>query len=227
MNQLQVFENELFKVSAKNDNGQILFDVEQVVKCLEIAQIKNKREDICWERVNEYLPSNYPNVGKGDLIPEPLVYKLAFKASNDVALKFQDWLAIEVIPSIRKIRNSTSHSKERALLTVLRTTAELVNHYHAVVKQQHEIRRLITHVDQKVEEQITLDHSEQRRLQKAVALKVYELSDNPQDRRKLFSEIYREMKARFGVTSYKDVRRKELQSAIRYVESFVPRKVVS
>jgi len=31
-----------------------------------------------------------------------MVYKLAFKASNDTAEKFQDWLAIEVIPSIRK-----------------------------------------------------------------------------------------------------------------------------
>lgn len=41
-------------------------------------------------------------VKKGDFIPESAVYKLAFKASNEVAEKFQDWLAIEVLPSIRK-----------------------------------------------------------------------------------------------------------------------------
>lgn len=55
-----------------------------------------------WNRVNSYLPKNSSQVAKGDLIPEPLVYKLAFKASNEVAEAFQDWLAIEVLPSIRK-----------------------------------------------------------------------------------------------------------------------------
>ncbi len=102
MSQLKIFENDLFKVSAKAEGEQILFDVEQVAASLGITQSKNGREYIRWERVNEYLPANSPLVGKGDLVPEPLVYKLAFKASNDIAEKFQDWLAIEVIPSIRK-----------------------------------------------------------------------------------------------------------------------------
>lgn len=40
MNKLKVFKNELFEVSAKNENGEILFDVEQVAKCLGITEIK-------------------------------------------------------------------------------------------------------------------------------------------------------------------------------------------
>jgi anti-repressor protein len=102
VSQLQTFKNELFEVSAKFDDGQILFDVEQVAKSLGIVQEKSNGLYVRWKRVNSYLPGNSPLVGKGDLIPEPLVYKLAFKASNEVAEKFQDWLAIEVIPSIRK-----------------------------------------------------------------------------------------------------------------------------
>lgn len=62
---------------------------------------KNGADYVRWERVNEYLKLS-PQVGKGDFIPEAAVYKLAFKASNDVAEKFQDWLAVEVLPSIRK-----------------------------------------------------------------------------------------------------------------------------
>ena len=31
-----------------------------------------------------------------------MVYKLAFKAGNSIAEKFQDWLAMDVLPSIRK-----------------------------------------------------------------------------------------------------------------------------
>jgi len=102
MNQLQTFKNELFEVSAKIENGQILFDAEQVAICLGITTEVGGKTYVRWKRVNSYLPKDLPQVAKGDLIPEPLVYKLAFKASNELAEKFQDWLAIEVIPSIRK-----------------------------------------------------------------------------------------------------------------------------
>lgn len=102
MTQLQIFENELFEVGAKVENETILFDVEQVAKCLGITDKKNGTEYVRWNRVNSYLPKNSPQVAKGSLIPEPLVYKLAFKASNKIAEQFQDWLAIEVIPQIRK-----------------------------------------------------------------------------------------------------------------------------
>ena len=100
---LQVFKNELFEVGAKIEDGEVLFDVEQVAKSLGFTQSKNNKDYIRWETVNRYLEKYVSqHVGKGDLIPEPLVYKLAFKASNEIAEKFQDWLAIEVIPQIRK-----------------------------------------------------------------------------------------------------------------------------
>lgn len=102
MNQLQIFKNDLFELGAKVEGEQILFDAEQVAKCLGISRGMSGKEYVRWERVNSYLPDSCPEVGKGDFIPEPLVYKLAFKASNEIAEKFQDWLAIEVIPSIRK-----------------------------------------------------------------------------------------------------------------------------
>lgn len=116
-------------------------------------------------------------------------------------------------------------SKDQALVTVLRTTADLVEDTQALKQEQHEIRKLITLVDQKVEDQITLTSGEQRRLQKGVAQRVYELESDPDQRPRLFREIYREIKDRFGVASYKDVKRQELQAALRYVENWIPRKV--
>lgn len=78
-----------------------------------------------------------------------------------------------------------------------------------------------------VEEQITLHHGEQRRVQKAVASKVYELSSDKQARQSLFSELYSEIKDRFGVASYRDIKRNEMQIALRYIEAWIPKKVVS
>ncbi|MGX2958016.1 ORF6N domain-containing protein [Peribacillus sp. JNUCC 23] len=116
-------------------------------------------------------------------------------------------------------------SKDMALVTVLRTTADLVEDTQAIKEEQHEIRKLVTQIDNKVEQQITLDYGEQRRLQKGVARRVYEFTQDKQEAARLFREAYREIKDRFGVASYKDVKRQELQSAIRYIENWIPRKV--
>jgi len=109
MSNLQIFKNEMFEVAVQLDNGEVLFDVENVARCLGLVGVSTKSggkyEWVRWDRVNEYLGSFRPQVGeikKGDFIPESAVYKLAFKASNETAEKFQDWLAIEVLPSIRK-----------------------------------------------------------------------------------------------------------------------------
>jgi len=116
-------------------------------------------------------------------------------------------------------------SKEQALVTVLRTTADLVEQQDLIVKEQHEIRKLVSQIDNKVEEQITLDHGEQRRIQKCVAARVYELCDDPDHRPKLFRELYREIKDRFAVASYRDLKRRDMLQAINYIENWVPRKV--
>lgn len=109
---LQVFKNELFEVEAMLEDGVVLFDAEKVAISLGISQVKKDKIYVRWERVNEYLPLNSPQVGKGDLIIEPLVYKLAFKASNEVAEQFQDWLAMDVIPTIRKTGGYVEDNRE-------------------------------------------------------------------------------------------------------------------
>lgn len=98
----QKFENNLFQLEVKTENGESLFDVETVARSLGIVDVKNDVEYVRWQRVNNYLGKNSPLVAKGSFISEPMVYKLAFKANNALAEKFQDWLATEVLPQIRK-----------------------------------------------------------------------------------------------------------------------------
>lgn len=116
-------------------------------------------------------------------------------------------------------------SKDQALVTMLRTTADLMEDTQTIKAEQHKIRKLVYEIDNKVEEHITLSSGEQRRVQKGIAQKVYELESNPELRSKLFRELHRELKDRFGVASYKDIKRKELQLALSYIENWFPRKV--
>lgn len=99
----QKFENNLFQLEVKTENGESLFDVETVARSLGFTEVKNGKEYVRWRTINGYLKKYLSQeVAKTDFISEPMVYKLAFKATNALAEKFQDWLATEVLPQIRK-----------------------------------------------------------------------------------------------------------------------------
>ena len=120
MNQLQNFTNGIFNLDIKVENEQVLFSAEQVAKSLGIVTktTKNgkKYENVRWSRINEFLPQ-VAEIKQGSFISEPMVYKLAFKANNAVSEKFTDWLAVEVLPTIRKHGAYMTDSKlEEALL---------------------------------------------------------------------------------------------------------------
>jgi len=139
----------------------------------------------------------------------------AWKAYEILVDEYYDVVEQKVVPL----------SKDQALVTVLRTTADLVEDTQAIKEEQHEIRKEISKIQVKVEEQITLASGEQRAVQKAVATKIYQVEEDPKLRSKLFRELYREIKDRFAVASYKDIRHQDLQLALRYIDSWIPRKV--
>ncbi len=86
---------------------------------------------IRWSTVNNYLAEFgfCQRVGKDDFLPENMVYRLGFKASNEVAQKFQAVLADEVLPAIRKHGAYMTPEKiEEALLnpdTLIKLATEL------------------------------------------------------------------------------------------------------
>lgn len=91
------------------EKGSIAYlNLEQAVRGLGFTQTQNKGgkeyTSIRWETVNRYLAEfGFPTkMGKDDYIPENIFYRLAMKAKNETAEKFQAWVADEVIPAIRK-----------------------------------------------------------------------------------------------------------------------------
>jgi len=65
-------------------------------------------------------------------------------------------------------------------------------------------------------------HTEQRKLQKAVSIRVYQRLDViDADRNLMFPAIYRDLKDRFGVASYRDIKRKDLTEALAYVQNWI------
>lgn len=89
-------------------DGVVYLKLEAVARGLGFTQtqVKNGKEyvSVRWERVEQYLAEiGFPHKwGKDDFIPENVFYRLAMKANNETAERFQAKIADEVVPSIRK-----------------------------------------------------------------------------------------------------------------------------
>ncbi|WP_341461342.1 phage antirepressor KilAC domain-containing protein [Liquorilactobacillus nagelii] len=95
-------------------DNSIEFDAEKAAIGLGLTEVKNGKTYVIWKRVSKYLSTK---VSKGDFITEPQFYKLAIKANNETAEKFQDWVTNDVLPSIRKHgAYMTPKAIEKALL---------------------------------------------------------------------------------------------------------------
>lgn len=109
--QVEIFRNAETGLQVRtinNQDGSISINAEDTAIGFGWTQTQNKNgkqyTSIRWETLNGYCEEfGFPNkLGKDDYIPESLFYRLGMKAGNQSADKFQNWLAIEVIPSIRK-----------------------------------------------------------------------------------------------------------------------------
>lgn len=106
-NELIVFKNEELGLQARtitNEDGSISINAEDAAIGFGWYELKDGKRYTKWRRINKYCKELgfSPQVAKGDYIPESLFYLLGMKANNETALKYQKWLAIEVIPQIRR-----------------------------------------------------------------------------------------------------------------------------
>lgn len=99
--------NEIMNISGIDcyeKEGTAFLKLETVARGLGFTQIAaSGNEVVRWERVRKYLAElGVPTCGDDGFIPENIFYRLAMKAKNEVAEKFQAKIADEVIPAIRK-----------------------------------------------------------------------------------------------------------------------------
>lgn len=95
-------------VECYEKNGTAYLKLESVARGLGFTttQTVNGVEyvNVRWKTVEQYLKDIgfLQEVAKNDFIPENIFYRLAMKAKNETAEKFQALVADEIIPSIRK-----------------------------------------------------------------------------------------------------------------------------
>ncbi len=212
-------------------NGQAVTD------SLAVAEVFNKEhrrvmQDIrdlgCSEdfRLHHFVQSSYQNQ-QGREMPKVVLTEQGFTLlvmgyTGENAMRFKETYIAE-FDRMRKtlqtsVPNVVALDERKVRLELLKTA---IDHEGRI----EQVEERITSVERKVDEQITLDHGEQRKIQKAVAIRVYELTDDMRRRRELFRELYREIKDRWAVPSYRDVRRTELGEVLKYAGAWKPKAV--
>lgn len=91
-------------ISCYEKDGTAYLSLEAVARGLGFTRIADSGNEVVrWERVDGYLRDlGVPTCGHDSFIPENIFYRLAMKAKNEAAEKFQAKIADEVIPSIRR-----------------------------------------------------------------------------------------------------------------------------
>lgn len=122
MNELQIIN--IDGVECYEKDGTAYLKLETVARGLGFTETKSGKEYVMWRRVDGYLTELGfgTSAERPEYIPENIFYRLAMKAKNETAEKFQAKVADEIIPSIRKTGGYQSHTpqgKELLALAVL------------------------------------------------------------------------------------------------------------
>lgn len=102
MNELQI--ESISGVDCYEKDGTAYLKLENVARGLGFTDKSKGTEYVRWNTVRQYLEEIgfSQEVAKDAFIPENIFYRLAMKAKNETAEKFQAKVADEIIPSIRK-----------------------------------------------------------------------------------------------------------------------------
>lgn len=230
MNELQIFNNEELKLKVRaiqNEDGSISINAEDTAIGFGWTQEKNGKIYVKWERLNSFCKEIgfSPQVGKEDYIPESLFYRLGMKANNAVADKFQNWLAMEVIPSIRKTRHyGKPMTIPEQIQLLAKGNVELSEKIEKVDKRIDNLEHDMPLYGCEIEE---VKNHVSRKGVSILGGKQSEAYHNASIRSSVYSDIYRQLKREYGaVSSYKSIKRKYIADVHDFIDCYTLPKVL-
>ena len=212
MNELHIIN--IDGVECYEKGGIAYLKLETVARGLGFTDNSKGIEYVRWNTVRQYLKDIgfSQEVAKDDFIPENVFYRLAMKAKNEIAEKFQAKVADEIIPSIRK--TGGDGFKPLTPEQMMRIQLEMID----------DVSGRVT----KLENTMNIDYGQQRVLEKEVASVVIESlggKDSSAYRKiakKVFSECNRDVKDYFHVNSRNNIPRLRFDDAVDYIRNWMP-----
>lgn len=147
---------------------------------------------------------------------EQPMFILTLKQAKQVLLRESKFVRKAVIEYIEKLEEQVKNPfKNLSFQQMMIMT----------LQEQEKIADRVDKIENKVDNEIRVDNGEQRKIQKAVGTRIYQRIDIvPQlaeNKKFVFQALYRDLKDRFGVASYRDIKRKDLTDCLEYISTWI------
>ena len=196
-------------------NDLINIDNKNTLTSLEIAEITGKDHKSILRDIRDEIEKLGDEGGRLIFVPTEYIdnfnrkqpmFCLTFKGVLQLGARYSAEIRFRLIEKIEQLQKPISVED-------------------MIIMQANEMKTVkhrIDVVENKVDNEIRIDHAEQRKLQKAVSIRVYQRLDViNSDKNLMFPAIYRDLKDRFGIASYRDLKRKDLTEALAYVQNWI------
>lgn len=152
-----------------------------------------------------------------------LVNNGAKKELNDFAISIDMAKEISMIQRNEKGKQARKYFIECERVLKAPTELDLII---STAKQMKAVKSDIARLENKFDSVVTLESSKQIKLQRAISARVYyrfglNVDADIKQRKKYFANAYRDLKNKFGVASYKDVKVSEFDSAIEFIKNWI------
>lgn len=214
MKNIQIFENNEFgAIRTQIINDEPYFCLADICHALDIKNISDMKKRLNRDGVatSEVIDS----VGRkqnANFVNELNLYKTIFQSRKESAERFTDWVAGEVLPSIRK---TGSYQKPLSPQEMMRIQLGMIDDHEDRIKN--------------LESNMVIDYGQQQTLRQHVNKAVLNALGGKNTEayayisKVVFAECNRDLQDRFKVNSRNNIPRKRYEEAIDYVDNWEPK----
>lgn len=218
MNELQIFNSPEFgqvrTVQLNNETYFVGKDVADILGYQNGSRDINRHVDE--EDRQNYQDGTFESPRGMTVINESGLYALIFGSQLESAKRFKHWVTSEVLPSIRK-----TGIYQPSMLELAETQLKAIREVHSEVTAVNEDL-------QNFKQDMPILGIEESRITTAVRKKGIQClggksSEAYKDkslRGKVYQDIHRQLKREFGVTTYKAIKRSQVDKAIEVIEAY-------
>lgn len=217
MDKLTVVEkaNILGKIlNVYGDKENPLFLAKDIAEWIEHTNVTEMVRNL--EEKTEKLNSTILSSGQNrevTFLTEDGVYEVLMTSRKPIAKDFRKGFK-EFLKSWRKGEVKVVENKPMSIQQMLIIT----------LQEQDKLTNRVDCIESKVDNEIRVDSGEQRKIQRAVGTRVYqriEIENNLENKNGMFQSLHRDLKNRFGVASYRDIKRKDFISVLKYISTWI------
>ncbi len=222
MNELKIFENTEFgQVRTVEVAGKIYFVASDIAKSLGYSNVSDAISRHCKGVVKHDIP--HPQSAdksiEMNVIPEGDIYRLVVKSELPSAEKFESWVFDEILPIIRKTGGYSKIpiSKKEEIRLYLEALDEQDAKIEAVNKDLQEFKLDMPLLGIECEKITTAVKSKGINCLGGKGARAY--SDKSL-RGKIYTDIHNQLRREFGVSSYKAIKRNQVDTAIDIIKQY-------